>query len=34
MQIMTGTPEEATAFMRAETVKWTQAIRAAGIEPE
>jgi len=34
MQVMTGTPEEATAFMRAETVKWTQAIRAAGIEPE
>ncbi len=34
MQVMTGTPEEAAAFMRAETVKWTQAIRAAGIEPE
>ncbi len=34
MQIMTGTPDEAAAFMRSETVKWTQAIRAAGIEPE
>lgn len=34
MQIMTGTPEQAAAFMRSETVKWTQAIRAAGIEPE
>ncbi|MDW8315642.1 MAG: tripartite tricarboxylate transporter substrate-binding protein [Rhodovarius sp.] len=34
MQIMTGTPEEAAAFIRAEVVKWTNAIRAAGIEPE
>ncbi|MCU0889170.1 MAG: tripartite tricarboxylate transporter substrate-binding protein [Rubritepida sp.] len=34
MQLLPSTPEEATAFMRAETVKWTNAIRAAGIEPE
>jgi tripartite-type tricarboxylate transporter receptor subunit TctC len=34
MQIMTGTPEEAATFIRAEVTKWTTAIRAAGIEPE
>ncbi len=34
MTVKTGSPEEARAFMRAETVKWTNAIRAAGIEPE
>ena len=34
MTVKTGTPEEARAFMRAETVKWGDAIRAAGIEPE
>lgn len=34
MEILTGTPEEAATFMAAETVKWTNAIRAARIEPE
>ena len=34
MQVRSSTPEEAAAFMRSETVKWTNAIRAAGIEPE
>jgi len=34
MALMTGTPEEARDFVRRETVKWTNAIRAAGIEPE
>jgi tripartite-type tricarboxylate transporter receptor subunit TctC len=34
MQLMPSTPEEALAFVRAETVKWTNAIRAAGIEPQ
>lgn len=34
MVMMIGSPEEALAFTRSETVKWTQAIRSAGIEPE
>ena len=34
MSVRPTSPEEAAAFMRAETVKWTNAIRAAGIEPE
>ena len=34
MQLMPSTPEEAVAFVRAETTKWTNAIRAAGIEPQ
>jgi len=34
MDIRPSTPEEAVAFVRAETVKWTNAIRQAGIEPE
>lgn len=34
MALLTGTPEEARDFVRQETVKWTNAIRAAGIEPE
>jgi len=34
MGLRTSTPEEAAAFVRAETVKWTNAIRAAGIEPQ
>ncbi|WP_027285408.1 Bug family tripartite tricarboxylate transporter substrate binding protein [Rubritepida flocculans] len=34
MQLMPSTPDEAAAFIRAETVKWTEAIRAAGIEPQ
>lgn len=34
MNVMPSTPQEAASFMRAETVKWTNAIRAAGIEPE
>jgi tripartite-type tricarboxylate transporter receptor subunit TctC len=34
MQLTPSTPEEAIAFVRAETVKWTNAIRAAGIEPQ
>ncbi len=34
MALITGTPEQAAAFAASETVKWTQAIRAAGIEPE
>ncbi|HZF77260.1 MAG TPA: tripartite tricarboxylate transporter substrate-binding protein [Acetobacteraceae bacterium] len=34
MALRTSSPEEASAFMAAETRKWTDAIRAAGIEPE
>jgi tripartite-type tricarboxylate transporter receptor subunit TctC len=34
MAVIPSTPAEAADFMRAETVKWTNAIRAAGIEPE
>ncbi|UPY39094.1 tripartite tricarboxylate transporter substrate binding protein [Sediminicoccus sp. KRV36] len=34
MTVTPSTQEEAVAFMRSETVKWTNAIRAAGIEPE
>ena len=34
MDIRGSTPAEAVAFVRAETVKWTNAIRQAGIEPE
>ncbi len=34
MDIRPSTPAEAVAFVRAETVKWTDAIRMAGIEPE
>ncbi|WP_237213722.1 Bug family tripartite tricarboxylate transporter substrate binding protein [Falsiroseomonas oryziterrae] len=34
MAVRPSTPEEAGRFMAAETVKWTNAIRAAGIEPE
>jgi tripartite-type tricarboxylate transporter receptor subunit TctC len=34
MAVRPSTPEEAATFMAAETVKWTNAIRAAGIEPE
>jgi tripartite-type tricarboxylate transporter receptor subunit TctC len=34
MSLTVGSPEEAAAFIRTETVKWTNAIRAAGIEPE
>ena len=34
MAVTPSSPEEATAFVRSETAKWTNAIRAAGIEPE
>ena len=34
MTVSPSTPAEAQAFMRSETVKWGNAIRAAGIEPE
>jgi len=34
MAVRPSTPEQAVAFVAAETVKWTNAIRAAGIEPE
>jgi tripartite-type tricarboxylate transporter receptor subunit TctC len=34
MDIRPSTPAEAVAFVRAETAKWTNAIRQAGIEPE
>lgn len=34
MAVRPSTPEEAVAFVAAETVKWTNAIRAAGIQPE
>jgi tripartite-type tricarboxylate transporter receptor subunit TctC len=34
LTLRSSTPEEAAAFVRAETVKWTNAIRAAGIEPQ
>mgnify|MGYP005857694775 CR=1 FL=1 len=34
MAVRTSSPEEAARFVAAETVKWGNAIRAAGIEPE
>jgi tripartite-type tricarboxylate transporter receptor subunit TctC len=34
MAVRPSTPEEAATFVAAETVKWTNAIRAAGIDPE
>ncbi len=34
MAVRTSSPQEAASFVAAETVKWTNAIRAAGIEPE
>lgn len=34
MAVRPSTPEGAATFIAAETVKWTNAIRAAGIEPE
>jgi tripartite-type tricarboxylate transporter receptor subunit TctC len=34
MAMLTSTPEGAATFIAAETRKWTDAIRAAGIEPE
>jgi len=34
MTVGSSTPEEAAAFVRAETVKWTNAVRQAGIEPQ
>lgn len=34
MAVRPSTPEEAASFIVAETRKWTDAIRAAGIEPE
>jgi len=34
MTVTPSSPEEAATFVRSETAKWTQAIRAAGIQPE
>lgn len=34
MALLPSTPAEAATFIRAETTKWTNAIRAAGIEPQ
>jgi tripartite-type tricarboxylate transporter receptor subunit TctC len=34
MAVRPSTPEQAATFVAAETVKWTNAIRAAGIDPE
>jgi tripartite-type tricarboxylate transporter receptor subunit TctC len=34
MTTRSSTPEQALAFVRAETTKWTNAIRQAGIEPQ
>jgi tripartite-type tricarboxylate transporter receptor subunit TctC len=34
MTVRGSTPEQAAAFVRAETTKWTNAIRQAGIEPQ
>ena len=34
MTVRSSTPEQAAAFVRAETTKWTNAIRQAGIEPQ
>ena len=34
MSMRPSTPEEAAAFVRAETTKWTNAVRQAGIEPQ
>ena len=33
-EIVAGTPEELTAFIRAETVKWAAVVKAAGIPQE
>ena len=34
MAVRSSTPEDAAAFVRAETTKWTNAVRQAGIEPQ
>jgi tripartite-type tricarboxylate transporter receptor subunit TctC len=34
MVVSTSSPEEAASFVKAETQRWTSAIRTAGIEPE
>ena len=34
MTMRSSTPEQAAAFVRAETTKWTNAVRQAGIEPQ
>ncbi|WP_434034921.1 Bug family tripartite tricarboxylate transporter substrate binding protein [Cupriavidus sp. a3] len=33
-QALSSTPEELTAFVRSETLKWAKTIKAAGIQPE
>ena len=33
-EIVAGSPEEFTAFLKSEIVKWAKVAKAAGIEPE
>ena len=33
-EVVAGSPAEFAAFMRTETVKWAQVVKAAGIQPE
>ena len=34
LEVVAGTPEEFAAYIRAETAKWAQVIKAAGIKPQ
>ncbi len=34
VEVVTSTPEEFAAFLKSETVKWTEVAKAAGIKPE
>ena len=34
LEVVAGTPEEFAAYLRAETAKWAQVIKAAGIKPQ
>ena len=34
LEVVAGTPEEFAAYIKAETVKWAQVIKAAGVKPQ
>ena len=34
LEVVGGTPEEFASYIRSETEKWTQVIKAAGIKPQ
>jgi tripartite-type tricarboxylate transporter receptor subunit TctC len=34
LEVVAGTPEQFAAYIRSETVKWAQVIKAAGIKPQ